>query len=105
MMDTLLPNDYILVDKSVYRTREPQRDDVVLFRADTSCRYAHGCDLTTMPPDSYFVMGDNRDSFQDSRYWGFVKREKIKGKAAVIYWSWDRERRWPRWERLGRPIL
>jgi len=52
MMDTLLPNDYILVDKSVYRTREPQRDDVVLFRADTSCRYAHGCDLTTVPPDS-----------------------------------------------------
>src|SRR5882762_3969128 len=62
MMDTLLPDDYILVDKSVYRTREPQRGDVVLFRADTSCRYAHGCDLTTVPPDSYFVMGDNRDN-------------------------------------------
>jgi signal peptidase I len=46
-------------------------------------------------------MGDNRDNSQDSRYWGFVKREKIRGKAFLIYWSWIADQHWPRWRRLG----
>jgi signal peptidase I len=46
-------------------------------------------------------MGDNRDNSQDSRYWGFVRREKIRGKAFLIYWSWNGESHWPRWSRIG----
>src|SRR5215213_7100467 len=42
-----------------------------------------------VPADQYFAMGDNRDNSQDSRYWGFLPRGHIKGKALMIYWSYD----------------
>jgi signal peptidase I len=46
----------------------------------------------TVPPNHYFMMGDNRDNSQDSRYWGFLPRDLVKGKALVIYWSYESER-------------
>ncbi|MGA1984292.1 MAG: signal peptidase I [Acidobacteriaceae bacterium] len=47
-----------------------------------------GDDLV-VPPDSYFMMGDNRTNSLDSRYWGFVKRENLVGRPLFIYWSID----------------
>ncbi len=44
-----------------------------------------------IPADKYFVMGDNRDNSQDSRYWGFLPREYVKGRALMIYWSYESE--------------
>jgi len=46
----------------------------------------------TVPADRYFVMGDNRDNSQDSRYWGFLPRDYVKGRALIIYWSYEAER-------------
>ena len=46
----------------------------------------------SVPAEHYFVMGDNRDNSQDSRYWGFLPRDYVKGKALVIYWSYEAER-------------
>lgn len=43
----------------------------------------------TITKDYYFMMGDNRDDSADSRFWGFVPRDKIVGQAFLIYWSWD----------------
>ena len=53
-----------------------------------------------VPPNSYFAMGDNRDSSLDSRYWGFVPRENIIGKPLIVYWSYDTST-----DRLNSPTL
>ncbi|MGB5139052.1 MAG: signal peptidase I, partial [Candidatus Zixiibacteriota bacterium] len=41
-----------------------------------------------VPADHYFVLGDNRDDSQDSRFWGFLEKSHIKGRALFIYYSW-----------------
>ncbi len=57
-----------------------------------------------VPPGEYFMMGDNRDNSNDSRYWGTLKKDLIKGRAMFIYWSWDPDRSWPRWNRIFQAI-
>jgi len=59
---------------------------------------------TRVPENQLFVMGDNRDRSYDSRFWGFVNLDDVRGKAFLIYWSWDGGDRWVRWERLGNVI-
>ena len=57
-----------------------------------------------VPEGLLFVLGDNRDQSYDSRFWGYVEKAAVKGKAYTIYWSWDKENFKVRWNRLGKKI-
>lgn len=107
-----LPGDRIrLIDKRVYVNGQPLDEpyarhikrDVDVFRdyfpnfgassTDVNPRwwmamhnYVHGGELV-VPPGHFFVLGDNREDSEDSRYWGFVPRENIVGQPLLIYWS------------------
>ncbi|MFP6638081.1 MAG: signal peptidase I [Nitrospinaceae bacterium] len=83
-----------LLEDSHARHTEPASDSSLVPRDDFG---------PVLVPDGYvFVMGDNRENSQDSRYWGFLNVEKIRGKALMIYWSWNRIENWVRFERFGK---
>lgn len=100
-------------DKKVFVNKKPFVDshgvftDPLVLPASVGSRDNFG--PTIVPQDSLFVLGDNRDNSQDSRFWGFVKVDAVRGEVWRIYWSWDV--RFPllsmdrlrsiRWQRIG----
>lgn len=151
MVPTLLVGDQILVDKLVYRFREPKRGDIMVFKypedpsrdfikrliglpgekleVKNRIVFINGEPLdekvyayhefpddflpiarrdnfgpVVVPEGSYFMMGDNRENSADSRWWGFLDRNKVVGRAFMTYWSRDIANVLPfgmRWERFG----
>ena len=93
-----LPGETIeLKNKKVHVNGQPLDEPYVHFLTPPSNDYQEVTSFdvrerfgpVTVPTDQYFVMGDNRDNSQDSRYWGFLPRSYVKGKALLIYWSYE----------------
>ena len=149
MLNTLQIGDHILVNKFIYKFKEPKRGDIIVFKFPGNEKKDYIKRLIGLPKDkvemrnnrvfindkpldeSYtiyqghygtkssfgpvivpekklFMMGDNRYNSSDSREWGFLDKKKVKGKAFIIYWSWDLKRSWldvwgtVRWKRIGK---
>lgn len=127
MRPTLEIRDRILVNKLIYRFRDPKRQEIIVFRYPVQPKrkfikrvigvggdnveiikgqvLINGKPLeedyilskgysnygpVIVPKDNYFVLGDNRNNSEDSRFWGFVPRENVIGQAFVIFWPFDR---------------
>jgi len=86
-----LPGEKVeVVGRTVYINDQALDEQYTQFIDPDSTYSRHG--PWNVPEGQYFVMGDNRDNSQDSRYWGFVPRDYFIGKALVIYWSFETPR-------------
>ena len=98
-MVRLVPGDVVEIERGTVILNGEELDEPYLERGDRS-----NMDAQTVPPDSYFVLGDNRRASNDSRDWGFVPSEQIVGRAWFGYWPFDQIRSLLAF-RLPQPLL
>jgi signal peptidase I len=97
-----MKNKKLFINDKAYTDTFGIYDDDTVYPAEVQPRDNFG--PITVPPDSLFVMGDNRDHSLDSRFWGFVDLKDVQGKAFILYWSWNSEDKSVRWDRLAKLI-
>jgi signal peptidase I len=86
-----LPGERVeMVGRTVYINGQPLKEDYTQYIDAGSIYEKYG--PFQVPEGKYFAMGDNRDNSQDSRFWGYVPRDHIIGKALAIYWSFETPR-------------
>ena len=93
----LTPENYSLYERAirVYENNQfEMKDGKFILNGQPTDRYVFKMDY-------YWMMGDNRQGSQDSRYWGFVPEDRVVGKAWLIWFSWEGG---PRWNRLFRTV-
>ena len=99
-----VPGDVVeMKDKALYRNGEKLVEPYIKHTDPGAQQRRDNFGPITVPAGKYFALGDNRDESYDSRFWGFVDKEKIRGKAWVIYWSWDGPSE-IRFDRIGRMV-
>jgi len=103
--DTVLIRDKkIYINGTLYTDEHGYYSDPKIFHPGDIGSNRDNYGPAVVPRNCVFVMGDNRDKSYDSRFWGFVDVNKVKGKAFLIYWSWESPFYNFRWQRLGKII-
>lgn len=104
-----LPGETLEIrNRVVYIGGVPLADSMFVYHSDPAWQRVPVRDdygPVIVPPDAYFMMGDNRENSADSRVWGFLNRDMVVGRAFVIYWSRNPETAFPReirWDRFGK---
>jgi len=97
-----------IVNKKLYLNGSEVPDPYAIYQGDSlsspELQKRDNIGPVTVPPGNLFVLGDNRDRSLDSRFWGFVPLTDVRGKAFIIYWSWDSQGMRVRWNRIGHLI-
>ena len=92
------PGDIVCIEnKQVFVNGQKRVEDYTMHTSTEHQKRRDTMPPMTIPPDTYFVLGDNRDESYDSRFFGPVAKEKIIGKARIIIWS-------DRWSRIGKTL-
>jgi len=101
-----LPNETIEIrEKKVYIDGRPLDEPYAVHLDDMMLNPKFSprdvMEPVKLGPHALFLLGDNRDNSNDSRFWGPMPEYLVRGRTIMIYWSWDRQKFAPRWDRVG----
>ena len=99
-----LPGDTVELKNDVLYVNDQPVDEPYRLLETSYVGHRANFGPVKVPEDRLFMLGDNRHNSSDSRVWGMLDTKYLKGKAMVIYFSWDFDKRFPRFTRMGQLI-